>query len=195
MRQVRPTASKPGPGGSWLTIKVSAEASADQGACKHGLGIALKHAGFTLSKIAFQRKSTFKVAVNCLHCDVQSVPQNGTFDFTAPLDFHIKMDGIFKPHTAVFERLAPELFVKCELKPCKHHTQYNCLCNMKSTRKTWTKPPPQDSASAERELLAKARAQQEADDSACKLPQAYIPTYSYRWGHTLGYEGEPPPCT
>ena len=191
MRQVRPTASKPG--GSWLTIKVSAEASADQGACKHGLGIALNHAGFTLKKIAFQRKSTFKVAVNCLHCDVQSVPTNGTFDFTAPLDFHIKTDGIFKPHTALFERLAPELFIKCELKPCKHHIHYNCLCNVKSTRKPWTKPPPKDSASAERELLAKARAQQEAEDSACKLPLAYIPIYSYRWDHTLGYEGEGPP--
>ena len=107
MRQVRPTARKPV--GSWLTIKVSAEATADQGACKHGLGIALKHAGFTLSKIAFQRKSAFKVAVNSLHCDVQSVPQNGTLDYTTPLDLHIKMDGIFKPYTAVFERLAPEL--------------------------------------------------------------------------------------
>ena len=72
--------------------------------------------------------------------------------------------------------------------------QFNCLCNLKSTRKTWTKGPPKDSAAAERELLAKARAQQEADDSACKLPpQAYIPIYSYRWDHTLGYEGEGPP--
>ena len=189
MRQVRPTARKPG--GSWLTIKVSAEASADQGACKHGLGIALKHAGFTLSKIAFQRKSTFKVAVNVLHCDVQSLPETGSFDYTASLDFHIKLDGIYKPHTAIFERLAPELFVKAELKPCKHHNLFNCLCNLKSARKTWTKGPPKDSAAAERELLAKARAQQEADDSACKLPpQAYIPIYSYRWDHTLGYEGE-----
>ena len=189
MRQVRPTARKPV--GSWLTIKVSAEATADQGACKHGLGIALKYAGFTLSKIAFQRKSAFKVAVNVLHCDVQSVPPNGTFDFTSALDFHIKTDGIFKPHTAIFERLAPELFVRCELKPCKHHTSFNCLCNLKSTRKTWTKGPPKDSAAAERELLAKARAQQEAEDSACKLlPQAYIPIYSYTWDHTLGYEGE-----
>jgi exonuclease III len=192
MRQVRPTARKPV--GSWLTIKVSAEATADQGACKHGLGIALKYAGFTLSKIAFQRKSAFKVAVNVLHCDVQSVPPNGTFDYTSALDFHIKTDGIFKPHSAIFERLASELFVRCELKPCKHHTSFNCLCNLKSTRKTWTKGPPRDSAEAERELLAKARAQQEADDSACKLlPLAYIPIYSYTWDHTLGYEGEGPP--
>ena len=140
MRQVRPTARKAV--GSWLTTKVSAEATADQGACKHGLGLALKHAGFT-AKIAFQRKSALKVAVNTLHCDVQSVPQNGTFDYTAPLGFHIKRDGIFEPHIAVFERLAPELIVECELKPCKHHTLWSCLCNIKSTRKTWTKGPPQ----------------------------------------------------
>ena len=126
MRQVRPTARKPV--GSWLTIKVSAEATADQGACKHGLGIALKYAGFTLSKIAFQRKSAFKVAVNVLHCDVQSVPPNGTFDYTSALDFHIKTDGIFKPHSAIFERLASELFVRCELKPCKHHTSFTVRC-------------------------------------------------------------------
>ena len=58
----------------------------------------------------------------------------------------------------MIERLAPELFKRCELKPCMHYTYFNCLCNLKSTRKTWTKAPPKDSAAAERELLAKARA-------------------------------------
>ena len=60
MHQVRPTARKPV--GSWLIIKVSAEATVDQGACKYGLGKALKEAGFTV-KLSFQRKSAFKVAV------------------------------------------------------------------------------------------------------------------------------------
>ena len=187
MRQVRPSARKPV--GSWLTIRVSAEASADQGACKYGLGKALKDLGF-IAKIAFQRKA-FKVAVNVLHCDVQSVPQNGTFDYTARLEFYIKMDGVFQKHSAEIERLAPELFVQCELKPCKHHQDWRCLCNIKSTRKPWSKGPPKDTSAAETDLLALARAQQQAEDSSCKLPPpSYTPTYSYRWDHTLGYEGE-----
>ena len=69
------------------------------------------------------------------------------------------------------------------------------MCNIKSTRKVWSKPPPKDTSAAESDLLALARAQQQAEDSSCKLPPppSYTPTYSYRWDHTLGYEGEGPP--
>ena len=60
--------------------------------------------------------------------------------------------------------------------------------------KQWKKGPPKDNSSAERDFLAKARALQEAEDSACALPShTYTPIYSYRWDHTLGFEGEGPP--
>ena len=125
---------------------------------------------------------------------MQAVPEPGTFDYKAPLDFHIVVNGVWKPHTAVFERLASELFKHCELKPCMHSIYCGCLCAVAPPPKQWKKGPPKDNSSAERDFLAKARALQEAEDSACALPShTYTPIYSYRWDHTLGFEGEGPP--
>ena len=107
MRQVSSTAKKEG--GSWLTLKVSLEASADQGGCKKGLQVALSNAGFKYS-LSFHKEGKYKVAVNTLHCKVVSVPQPGTFDCFSDINFYIKKGDDWSPQKASFQKLAPELF-------------------------------------------------------------------------------------
>ena len=176
--------------GSWLVVTVSAEAAKQGGSCKAGVQFALRAAGFKV-KAAWQT-AKFGVHKTSLHCKIYNVPTD--FDFTEPFWFEIRSPSI-KRHQGHITAMASELLTHLNIKKCCYGpADAACLCHIARdpqgrapVYKGRSKRPSQNDYS---NFIAEQRAMQQIEEG--KLTYSYTPLYSYRWDHTLGYEGEGP---